>query len=227
MSGGAPEKFRFEPLDVDKHDRAGFSSGSGTADVYLQRHAPRDMARRIAVVMVLTRDGKTIDGYYTLRQFLVDCSRVGDDRRASFDAVEAPDSVLLRLATSRRVERESASRLLLMGALKNVLDYDFRLGQNRFVSVVVEARDGRAYNFYRQFGFVEVPDYQDYMFLTMGVVREIFAAAAKPPEPVKDDRKKSERKKKNEWDHGYNPPDAEPLDHYASGLARFWRKRAG
>ena len=61
----AEAEFRIEPLGTG-HDRAGFSCGVSALDNYLQRQARQDMERRLAAVYVLTSDGKTVAGFYTL-----------------------------------------------------------------------------------------------------------------------------------------------------------------
>jgi hypothetical protein len=62
---------RFEPLDKKKHDRAAFSCEQESLDRYLREHATQEIKRRVAAVYVLTPDGKTIAGYYTLSQYAI------------------------------------------------------------------------------------------------------------------------------------------------------------
>ena len=60
--------FRIEPLGL-KHDRAAFSCGVDLLDVYLRKQAGQDFKKHAAVPFVLTPDGSTIAGYYTLSQY--------------------------------------------------------------------------------------------------------------------------------------------------------------
>ncbi|HET7207033.1 MAG TPA: GNAT family N-acetyltransferase, partial [Terriglobales bacterium] len=66
------EKARFviEPLGP-KHDRAAFSCGVDILDAYLYKQAGQDLKKRVAVPFVITPDGTTIAGYYTLSQYSV------------------------------------------------------------------------------------------------------------------------------------------------------------
>jgi len=52
-------------------------------DNYLHRQAGQDLRKRAAVPFVLTNDGTTIAGYYTLSQFSVDLDAVPDDAAKS------------------------------------------------------------------------------------------------------------------------------------------------
>jgi hypothetical protein len=60
--------FRIEPLGL-KHDRAAFSCGVDLLDVYLRKQAVQDFKKHAGVPFVLTPDGSTIAGYYTLSQY--------------------------------------------------------------------------------------------------------------------------------------------------------------
>jgi hypothetical protein len=62
--------FRVELLGR-AHDRAAFSCGIEPLDNYLQKQASQDVAKHAAVCFVLTPDGKTVAGYYTLSQYSV------------------------------------------------------------------------------------------------------------------------------------------------------------
>src|SRR5437764_12459784 len=57
--------FRIEPLH-DRHDRAAFSCGVEPLDHYLRTQAGQNLKKRVAAVFVVTPDGKTIAGFYTL-----------------------------------------------------------------------------------------------------------------------------------------------------------------
>jgi len=74
---GEAEKPRFvvEPLGP-KHDRAAFSCGVEILDAYLHKQAGQDLKKRVAVPFVITPDGTTIAGYYTLSQYSVQLDEI-------------------------------------------------------------------------------------------------------------------------------------------------------
>jgi hypothetical protein len=69
-------RLRFEPLfhkkDKKKHDRAAFSCEQESLDRYLKERATQEIKKRVAAVYVLTPDGKTVAGYYTLSQYAIE-----------------------------------------------------------------------------------------------------------------------------------------------------------
>ena len=69
-------KLRFEPLDRKKHNRAAFSCQQESLDRYLKEHATQEIKKRVAAVYVLTPDGKTIAGYYTLSQYAIEAGEL-------------------------------------------------------------------------------------------------------------------------------------------------------
>ena len=64
-----------EPLG-SKHDRASFSCGVEILDSYLKKQAGQDLKKRVAVTFVLTPDGTTVAGYYTLSQYSVQLDEI-------------------------------------------------------------------------------------------------------------------------------------------------------
>ena len=81
-----PDDFRVEPLGKG-HDRAAFSYGSEPLDNYLKRQASQDVAKRVAVCFVLTPDGKTVAGYYTLSQYSVDLVKLPAEMPKDFQSI--------------------------------------------------------------------------------------------------------------------------------------------
>jgi hypothetical protein len=81
-------KFRFEPLDKRKHNRAAFSCEHERLNAYLKKQANQEVKKRVTAVYVLTPDGRTIAGYYTLSQY-------------SIDAGELPPETILKLHVPR------------------------------------------------------------------------------------------------------------------------------
>jgi hypothetical protein len=69
-------KFTFEPLDRKKHNRAAFSCEPESLDKYLKAHATLEIRKRVAAVCVLTPDGKTIAGDYSLPQYSVEAGEL-------------------------------------------------------------------------------------------------------------------------------------------------------
>ena len=133
-------KFRIEPLDRKRHDRVAFSCGVEALDRYLKQQASQDLEKRVAAVLVLTPDGSTIAGYYTLSQYAVSIGQLPEQvlkRLKPPRYPELPATLLGRLARSTAFKGQKIGELLLMDALKRSLDHSQAIAS---VGVVVDAK---------------------------------------------------------------------------------------
>lgn len=167
-------KFRFEPLDKRKHDRAAFSCEQESLDRYLKEHATQEIKKRVAAVYVLTPDGKTIAGYYTLSQYAIEAGEwpptlIQQLHLPRYDKL--PATLLGRLARSKEFKGGGVGELLLMGSLKRALEHSRNVAS---VAVVVDAIDENARAFYRRYGFLDVPDHPNRLFMPMKTVAQLF-----------------------------------------------------
>jgi predicted GNAT family N-acyltransferase len=167
-------KFRFEPLDKKKHDRAAFSCGQESLDRYLKERATQEIKKRVAAVYVLTSDGKTIAGYYTLSQYAIEAGELPPEliqqlHLPKYDKL--PATLLGRLARSKQFKGCGLGELLLMGALKRALEHSRNIAS---VAVVVDAIDENARAFYGRYGFIDIPSRPNRLFMPMKTVAQLF-----------------------------------------------------
>lgn len=170
---GETEKPRFviEPLGPN-HDRAAFSCGVEALDAYLRRQAAQDFRKRAAVPFVITPDGKTIAGYYTLSQYAVQLDAVPDAIAKTLPKYPVvPATLLGRLAVSTAFRGQSLGAMLLMDALYRALHHSKELASS---GVVVDAKDASALAFYKKYGFLELPKIDRRLFLPMGTIERLF-----------------------------------------------------
>ena len=163
--------FVIEPLGP-KHDRVAFSCGVEALDNYLQQQAGQDFKKRAAVPFVITPDGKTIAGYYTLSQYAVQLDAVPPEiakRLPKYPVV--PATLLGRLAVSTAFRGQGLGAMLLMDALYRALLHGRELAS---AGVVVDAKDAAALSFYKKYGFLELPKIERRLFLPMGTVEQLF-----------------------------------------------------
>jgi GNAT superfamily N-acetyltransferase len=171
-----PEKprLRFEPLDKKKHDRAAFSCEQESLDRYLKEHATQEIKKRVAAVYVLTPDGKTIAGYYTLSQYAIEAGELSPElvqqlHLPKYDKL--PATLLGRLARSKEFKGRGLGELLLMGALKRAREHSRNIAS---VAVVADAIDENARAFYRRYGFIDIPNRPNRLFISMKTVAQLF-----------------------------------------------------
>ena len=163
---------RFELLGP-AHDRAAFSCGVEALDNYLRKQAGQVVRKRVAVAFVLTRDGKTIAGYYTLSQYSVELDAIPDGLAAELPKYPfVPATLIGRLAVSNQFRGQGLGELLLLDALNRCLS-----GSKHVVSavVIVDARDDTSAAFYKKYGFIELPKIPKRLFLPMATIEKLFS----------------------------------------------------
>ena len=176
MPEDSPAKFAIEPFDKKKHDRTAFSCEHEALNTYIKQQASQDIKKHVAAVFVLTPDGKTIAGYYTLSQYAVDSTSVPEETMRNLGLPkykELPATLLGRLARSLTFQGQRVGELLLMSALKQALDHSHRIAS---MAVVVDAKDDPAKTFYKKYGFLELPDHSNRLFLPMKTAEQMFDA---------------------------------------------------
>jgi GNAT superfamily N-acetyltransferase len=155
-----------------KHDRAAFSCGVEALDVYLHKQAGQDLKKRAAVPFVITPDGETIAGYYTLSQYAVQLDVIPEEVAKKLPKYPiVPATLLGRLAVSTEFRGQGLGAMLLMDALYRALTHSRELAS---AGVVVDAKDGAALTFYKKYGFLELPKVERRLFLPMGTVEQLF-----------------------------------------------------
>ena len=113
--------YRIEPLG-EQHNRAAFSCGVEALDRYLQRQAGQDISKHVAAAFVITPDGETITGFYTLSAHVVSLGDLPDNVAKKLPRYpNVPATLLGRLAVSTDFRGEGIGELLLLDAFKRVL----------------------------------------------------------------------------------------------------------
>lgn len=156
-----------------RHDRAAFSSGVESLDFYLVKQASQDFRKRVAVSFVLTSDGKTIAGYYTLSQYAVQLYDVPDEIARKLPKYPmVPATLIGRLAVSTAFRGQGHGGMLLMDALYRVLAHSREVAS---AGAIVDALDENASAFYQKYGFIGLPNVPRRLFLPTGTIEKLFA----------------------------------------------------
>jgi len=164
-------RFEIQPLG-EHHDRAAFSCGVEALDLYLRKQAGEDLKKYAAAPFVATHDGKTIAGYYTLSQFAVALRDVPTQVAKKLPKYPmVPTTLLGRLAVSLDFRGQGVGELLLMDALHRSLESTRQVAST---AVIVDAKDQAALNFYKKYGFLELPSVENRLFLPMGTIKQLF-----------------------------------------------------
>lgn len=130
------------------------------------------MDKKLAAVFVLTSDGKTILGYFTLSSFVVKLSDIPEPIAKKLTKIgEVPATLIGRLARSLDQKGRGIGEILLVDALKKALVNSVTVAS---WAVVVDAKDEKAIAFYKRYGFVEFPNSTNRLFLPMSSVTKLF-----------------------------------------------------
>jgi predicted GNAT family N-acyltransferase len=165
------DHFKVEPL-AKAHDRAAFSCGIEALDNYLKKQASQDVAKHAAVCFVLTPDGKTIAGFYTLSQYSIDLVKLPKEIAAQLPKYpEVPATLLGRLAISSEFRGQKLGEFLLLDALYRSVRQSQHVASS---AVIVDAKDEAARGFYLHFDFLPLPDTQNRLFLPMQTIEKLF-----------------------------------------------------
>jgi hypothetical protein len=93
-----------------QHDRSGFRCGVPALHNSIQRQATRDADRNLAAVFILTADGKTIAGFYTLSAHSILAAELPEGQARKLPRFPLPVTLLGRMALSQAPARPRVGR---------------------------------------------------------------------------------------------------------------------
>ena len=164
-------EFVCEPL-AKHHDRQAFRCGVGELDEYLHRRARQDLERHVAAVyvMVPADQPQRIAGFYTLSATSVVLDELPSELAKKLPRYPAVPAILLgRLARDLRFP--GLGEQLLMDALARTLQHSHAVAA---AVVLVDAKDEIARRFYARYGFQEILQSPNRMFLSMKALQRLF-----------------------------------------------------
>ena len=164
---------RIEPL-AKRHERAGFSCGSGALDRYLLQQARQDAEKRVAVPFVLIEPPAVrVVGYYTLSASLLETGELPDALAGKLPRYpQLPVTLLGRLAVDQGARGSGAGQFLLMDALRRSLEATTDIAA---MAVIVDAKDDAAEAFWRHFDFLPLQRQPRRLFLPMKIIAALFS----------------------------------------------------
>lgn len=162
-----------EPLNA-RHDRSAFSCGNESLNDYLRERAGQDAKRHVAAVFVaIAEDTRRIGGYYTLSATSVHAGELPPEAMKKLPRYPVlPATMLGRLAVDGAHKGRALGRALLCDALRRAWRNSLQVAS---MAVVVDAIDAAARDFYRHFGFLDLPDHANRLYLPMSTIQKLFS----------------------------------------------------
>lgn len=155
-----------EPL-ASHHDRTSFSCGQPDLDEWFRRRAGQDEKRNVARVFVAVDPDLGAVGFYSLSSYTLALADLPEEvarKLPRYDAI--PAALIGRLARDVRVRGQAIGELLVADAVRRSLGAGRSLA---IFAIVVDAKDQRAAEFYRGFGFRPFPNRPLRLFMPTSV----------------------------------------------------------
>lgn len=159
-------------LLLDKsHNRKNFNCEEPSLTAYIQKQASQDIRKRLATCFVAINKNKEVIGYYTLTS-----ESLGRDIIPEKYIKQVPKNyntpviLLGRLARDIRAKGTGLGEHLLLDALFRC--YTLSSQSIGAMAVVVDPINDIAVNFYKKYGFEQLPD-SEKMFLPMKVIEQL------------------------------------------------------
>jgi ribosomal protein S18 acetylase RimI-like enzyme len=149
----------------EKHDRAGFTSGSESVDRYLRETARGHLQKGVSVTRVLVeadaQPPKAVLGFFTLSSIMVE-AREWPAVPKGLPKQEIPAVLLGRLAVATSAHQKGLGSMLVATARQLARESILRTGG---LGLVVDAANEEVVGFYTRFGFRRVSPNSLRMFL--------------------------------------------------------------
>ena len=161
---------KVEPISKT-HQRTAFSCGKHELDDYLQRYARQNDERNIARTFVAVDSTNRVLGYYSLSSASIEFTELPDEGRQSLPAYPVPAARLARLAVDNSMKGKGLGSKLLIDALQRIVTASQEIA---IKVILVDAMDKEARDFYKHYGFIELPEQELKLFLPIETVKQLF-----------------------------------------------------
>jgi ribosomal protein S18 acetylase RimI-like enzyme len=157
---------------LDKaHNRKAFECEEQQLTQYIRKQVSQDIKKKLAICFVAADSDNNVIGYYTLSSESLGREQIPEKYLKKVPQnYNAPVILLGRLARDLTAKGTGLGEHLLLDALFRA----FTLSEESIgaMAVVVDPINEYAVNFYRKYGFEQLPD-SEKMFLPMNTIRQI------------------------------------------------------
>jgi len=164
---------RIEPVSRS-HNRQGFDCGHRDLNNYLRNIAHQHSEKGMSCTFVMVDDGNPSEilGFFTLASCEIFVKKL-PRKYAKKYPTRAPAAKLARLAVAEHMQRKGLGAQMILNAMDRALRVSDHLG---IIGFFVDAKDAEAATYYKQFGFIPLPDNPLELFLPLTTIRQAFSA---------------------------------------------------
>lgn len=153
------------------HARATFDCGVLLLDDWLKQRAGQSDRKDLSRTYVATQaDSNVVLGYYAIATHRVVYDQLPGEQSKGLPRIDIPVVLLARLAVDRSIQGQGLGSLLLIDALRRSMSIADQIGIR---AVEVDAFDDQAKRFYLKYGFRELLDDPQHLFLPMHEIRKL------------------------------------------------------
>lgn len=153
------------------HNRKNFSCEEVSLTNYIQKQVSQDIKKRLATCFVAINENNDVIGYYTLTSESLGRDLIPEKYIKKVPKnYNAPVILLGRLARDINTKGTGLGEHLLLDALFR--SYTLSNQSIGAMAVVVDPINQIAVDFYKKYGFVQLPD-SEKMFLPMNVIEQL------------------------------------------------------
>ena len=153
------------------HNRRNFICEENSLTAYIRKQVSQDIRKRLAACFVAVDDEQNVIGYYTLTSESLGRAVIPDKYLKQVPHnYNAPVILLGRLARDIRAKGTGLGEHLLLDALFR----SYKLSNESIgaMAVVVDPINNKAVEFYKKYGFEQLPD-SEKMFLPMKIIGQL------------------------------------------------------
>jgi GNAT superfamily N-acetyltransferase len=173
---------RIEPLDRNKHDRAAFSCGVDRVDNFLKKTASRHQDEEYTRVYVACLDdGNEVIGYYAVNSHAIDVGTLHEKERKKLPYPTVPAIYVSVVGVHSQHQGKGLGTRVMGHAFQRCLDVADKIGA---YVVVLDALNERAAKFYRELGFIDLPNHELRMIMRIQAIRRARESSAQIKGPV-------------------------------------------
>jgi GNAT superfamily N-acetyltransferase len=154
------------------HNRESFDCGDRDLNNYLRNTARQHSEKGISRSFVAVDDANPTEvlGFFTLAFCEILVEKLPKKYARKYPA-RAPAAKLARLAVATDWQGKRLGSHMLIDAMERVLRVAEHMG---IIGFFVDAKDEKAAGYYRQFGFIPLPDNALELFLPLATIRKAF-----------------------------------------------------